>query len=45
VADGASAPAPAAQDDGPSWTTWIGAGVVLLAAIVAAVARRTRRRP
>lgn len=43
VAEGASAPAAAPQDDGLPWA-WISAGAVLLAAIVAAVAMRPRRR-
>jgi hypothetical protein len=43
VAEGASAPAAAPQDDGLPWTTWMGAGAVLLAAIVGAFVMRARR--
>jgi hypothetical protein len=43
VADAASAPASAPQDDGLPWT-WIGAGGVLLFAAIAAAIANTRRR-
>jgi hypothetical protein len=43
VAEGASAPTAAAQDDGLPWT-WISAALVLVAAAVAAFVMRSRRR-
>jgi hypothetical protein len=43
VAEGASAPAATPQDDGLPWTTWLSAGAVLLAAVVAAFVMRARR--
>jgi len=43
VAEGASAPAAAPQDDGLPWTTWMGAGAALFAAIVGAFVMRARR--
>ena len=43
VAEGASAPVAPPQDDGLPWTTWLGAGAVLLAAVVGAFVMRARR--
>ena len=44
VAEGASTPAAVPQDDGLPWS-WIGAGIVLLAAIASALVLRARQRP